>query len=133
MEFVFGCLLVAGIWYFLSTKKKINTFVEADLHEVSRPWFDAQGFDTNSLRYQWYHDPQLVKNHGAAVVVGVGKKRGASTGFVLEVAHQRGVLESSVLSDSVVSWHASAARTASQTGQSLIRTLIEMDKIERDR
>jgi hypothetical protein len=130
MEYFIGGLIVAGIWFYFSNKGKVTSAVEHVLRTAADPWFKAQGFDTSTLRYQWYHQPQLVRNLHSSVLVGMGDRRGKSIGFCVEVDAGKGVVSEIFLSSTVASWHASASRTAIQTGQTLLETLKEMARIK---
>jgi hypothetical protein len=129
MEFVIGGLFVAAIWFYLSTKGKVTSANEFILRQAASPWFKAPGFDSSTLRYEWYHSPELVRNFNASVVVGVGDRLGKSTGFCLEVDGAKGVVAELLISTNVVSWHRDAAKTAREHNQSLIGTMSTMDSI----
>lgn len=112
---------------YLVTKKAAGSF---DPFEEAESWFALNRFDLDSIRFSAYDEAHLVKAEDAVALVGSADMRdGEHVGFAIEVVKGRGVVNGAVLRPcGIATWHRSAARTASTSGESLLEVLKTMAK-----
>ena len=130
-EIIIGAVIIFFLWSFFSKRKKtISSFNSIDEAES---WFKSEGIDFPTLLFSTYNDPQLVKNTGATVIAGLGKKaNGEDVGFVIEVVDGSGVVESAYIEPAgIASHHKKAAFMSKTNGKYLIDTLKEMAVLHR--
>ena len=66
-EIIIGAVIIFFLWSFFSRRKKaISSF---DSIDEAESWFNSEGIDFPTLRFNTYNDPQLAKNIGATVIV----------------------------------------------------------------
>ena len=130
---IFLIIVIAlfGIWFFLR-KSKAPTY---DATQEIEPWFKSKGIKPSSTRHFVYQDPELVKNSGATIMVGLGDKEdGITVGFVFEVIPGQGVVEGVILQPSgTATYHKLESQYAKMHGMSLMDRLQQKNKAAQER
>lgn len=120
-------LMVLGLVYLINRRlRKTHTAFNA-LDEAA-PWLKSQGVDVNSLKFNIYNDPAIIKHFGAVALVGTGKNvKGEDIGVMLEVIKGHGVIEHEfIVPEGIASWDKNAARIAKLNGLKLLNILSDM-------
>jgi len=130
---VFFIIVIAifGIWFFLGRSK----VAEYDATEEIKPWYISKGIKPSSVRHFVYTDSKLVKNPGAAIMVGLAKKEDdEDVGFVFEVIPGQGVVEGVILQPyGTATYHKLESQYAKMHGMSLIDRLQQKNKAAQER
>jgi hypothetical protein len=93
-EFIIGAVLVLVLWFCFSMRSKRKAISAFNISGEAESWFRNEGIRSSSVKFSMYDDPELAKNPGASVIVGVGDKTdGSHVGFALEVIPGSGVVE----------------------------------------
>lgn len=120
-------LLVLGLVYLINRHlRKTHTAFNA-LDEAA-PWLKSQGVNVNSLKFNIYNDPAIIKHFDAVALVGIGKNvKGEYIGVMLEVIKGHGVIEHEfIVPEWIASWDKNAARIAKLNGLKLLNVLSDM-------
>jgi len=134
-EFIIGAVVVLVLWFFISVQSKTKAIKAFNTLDEAESWFSNEGIKSSSVIFSAYDEPGLVKNPGASVIVGSGKKTdGSDVGFVLEVAQGSGVIEGVYLEPyGIATHHRTASQTARMNGMPLMDVMQEMARQHRAR
>lgn len=126
--FIIGVIVVLALWVFFSMKSKTKAHQAFNILDEAESWLNKEGIKSSSVHFATYSDPYLVKNSGANVLVGSGKRAdGSDVGFALEVIQGSGVVESAYIEPyGIASHHRKAADIAKMNGKYLIDAVQEM-------
>ena len=129
--FLIIVIAILAIWFFLR-KSQAPTY---DATQEIEPWFKSKGIKPSSTRHFVYQDPELVKNSGAIIMVGLGDKEdGTTVGFVFEVIPGQGVVEGVILQPSgTATYHKLESQYAKMHGMSLMDRLQQKNKAAQER
>lgn len=127
--FIIGAIVVLILWAFFSAKSKADSSHAFDAFDEAKFWFDRQGIDKTSVRFNSYTDKYLAKTYGVVIIlVGIGENnKGEHVGFAIEVKEGQGVVESAIIEPAgIASQDKKAILIAKQKGKSLIDVLQEL-------
>ena len=116
--------------------KRLTSQAESyDATQDIKPWFKSKSINPSSVRHFVYTDSKLVKNPGAAIMVGLAKKEdGTDVGFVFEVIPGQGVVEGVILQPSgTATYHKLESQYAKMNGMSLMDRLQQKNKAAQER
>lgn len=133
LSYIFGALFWIWVCKYTYTqiffkKNKPNPYESFNAFDEAEAWFDKQEFLKSSINFSSYNDPYLIKNTGAILLVGMGKKvNGDLAGFAVEVKQGSGVLSSLIIEpEGIAAHHKKAAHIANMEGKHLIDVLNQM-------
>ena len=130
--FLIVVIIILAIWFF---SRKSTNAITYDATEEIKPWYISKGIKPSSVRHFVYTDSKLVKNPGAAIMVGLAKKEDdEDVGFVFEVIPGQGVVEGVILQPSgTATYHKLESQYAKMHGMSLMDRLQQKNKAAQER
>jgi hypothetical protein len=136
--FLIVVIIILAIWFF---SRKSTNAITYDATEEIKPWYISKGIKPSSVRHFVYTDSKLVKNPGAAIMVGLAKKEDGKdfdlakeindedVGFVIEVIPGQGVVEGIILQPyGTATYHKLESKYAKMHGMTLIDRMQQKNK-----